>query len=89
MAWSGVEPASDEALLTIGVSHHERLAVLQRIKRDDAVSFSQPMWVASYHVDECYLKLLPGRRTEVIEEEAVELSRMFGKNGELSVERIG
>jgi hypothetical protein len=90
LTWLGAEPnhASDETLLTIGVSHHERLGVLQRIKRHDAVSFSQPMWVASYHIDECYLKLLPGRRTEVIEEEAVELSRMFGKNGELSVERI-
>jgi hypothetical protein len=88
--WLGAElnQASDEALLTVGVSHHERLAVLQRIKRDDAVSFSQPMWVASYHVDERYLKMLPGRRTEVIEEEAAELSRTFGKNGELSVKRI-
>ena len=61
--WLGAElnQASDEAPLTVGVSHHERLAVLQRIKRDDAVSFSQPMWGSSYHVDECYLKLLPRR----------------------------
>jgi hypothetical protein len=88
--WLGAElnQASDEALLTIGVSHHERLAVLQRIKRGDAVSFSEPMWVASYHVDERYAKMLPGRRTDVTAEEVAELSRIFGKNGEMPPERL-
>ncbi len=88
--WLGAElaRASDEAILTIGVSPHERLAVLQRIKRDDAVSFSQPVWLASYHVDECYLKMLPGKRTEVTAEEVADLSRIFGKDGELPPERL-
>jgi len=88
--WLGAEliQASDEALLTIGVSHHERLAVLQRVIRGDVVGFSQPMWVASYHVDKCYLKMLPGVRTEITAEEAADLSRVFGKSGELPAERL-
>jgi hypothetical protein len=88
--WLGGElnRASDEALLTIGVSHHERLAVLQRFKHGDAVSFSEPMWVASHHVDECYVKMLPGRRTEVTADEVAELSGIFGQNGKLPPERL-
>jgi hypothetical protein len=85
---AGLQQASDEALLTIGVSHHERLAVLQRIKRGDAVSFSEPIWVASYHVEECYVKMLPGKRTEVTAEEVADLSRIFGKDGKLPPERL-
>lgn len=80
--------ASDEALFTIGVSHHERLAVLQRMKSDGAVSFSQPMWLASHHIDGCYLKMLPGKRAEATAEEAAALERVFGKNGELPAERL-
>ena len=88
--WLGAElnRASDEALLTIGVSHHERLAVLQRIELGDAVSFSEPMWLASYHIDGCYLKMLPGKRTEVTAEEVAELSCIFGKTGKLPPERL-
>ena len=81
-------PDQMHALLTIGVSHHERLAVLQRIERDDAVRFSEPMWVASYNVEECYVKMLPGKRTEVTAEDVAELSCIFGKNGKLPPERL-
>ena len=59
--WLGAEKtrSGDEALLAIGVSRHERLAVLQRIRRGDAVSFSEPMWLAPHHVDEQYFAMLP------------------------------
>ena len=89
--WLGAEliQASDEALFTIGISQHERLAVLQRMKRDGAVSFSQPMWLAAHHIDGCYLKMLPGKRAEATAEEAAALERVFGKNGELPAERFG
>jgi len=60
-------------LLTVGVSHHERLAVWQRITRGDAVGVSKPMWLASHLVDESYLKLLPGGRTEIIAEGSLNL----------------
>jgi hypothetical protein len=72
----------------VGVSHHERLAVLQRIQRGDALGFSAPMWIAPHHVDEQYFKLLPGGLTEIGAEEATELARIFGKNGELRAERL-
>ena len=54
--WLGAEKtrSGDEALLAVGVSRHERLALLQRIRRGDAVSFSEPMWLAPHHVDDQY-----------------------------------
>ena len=77
--WLGAEVtrSGDEALLALGVSRHERLAVLQRILRGDAIGFSEPMWLAPHHVDEQFLA-----------EEAAELARIFGKNGELRAERL-
>ena len=88
--WLGAEKtrSGDEALLAIGVSRHERLAVLQRIQRGDAVAFSEPMWLAPHHVDEQYFAMLPARVAELSAEEADELARIFGKNGELRAERL-
>ena len=80
--------SGDEALLGIGVSRHKRLAVLQRIQRGDAVSFSEPMWLAPHHVDKQYFAMLPAGAAELSAEEAVELARVFGKNGELRAERL-
>ena len=72
----------------IGVSLHERLAVLQRIKRGEDVSFSEPMWLARHHVDEQYFAMLPKGATEISAGEEAELVRVFGKNGELRAERV-
>ena len=78
---------SDEALLVVGVSHHERLAVVQRIQRAEAVGFDDPAWLSPHQVDRQYLEMLPGGRTEISAEEAAELAGIFGKNGELRAER--
>ena len=45
--WLGAEKTryGDEALLAIGVSHHERLAVLQHIQRGEAVGFGKQQWL--------------------------------------------
>ena len=88
--WLGAEKtrAGDEALLAVGVSRHERLAVLQRIQRGDAVGFSDPMWLAPHHVDDQYFAMLPTGSTEISAEEAAELARVFGKNGELRADRL-
>ena len=88
--WLGAEKtrSGDEALLAVGVSRHERLAVLQRIQRGDAVGFSEPMWLAPHHVDEQYVAMLPAGAAELSAEEADELARVFGKNGELRAERL-
>ena len=84
--WLGAE--GENALFIIGVSRHERLAALQRIKRGDDVSFSKPMWLAQHHVEDRYFELLPRGKTEIIAEEAAVLDRVFGKDGELQAERI-
>jgi hypothetical protein len=88
--WLGAEATrpGDEALLSVGVSYHERLAVMQRVLRGDAVGFSQPMWLAPHHVDDLYFAMLPNGRSEITAEEDAELTRIFGKNGELRAERV-
>ena len=87
--WQG--PAgrrSDEALLVVGVSRHEQLAVIQRIERGETVSFDDPAWLSPHQVDREYFEMLPGGRTETSAEEAAELAGIFGKNGELRAERV-
>ena len=84
--WVGAD--GEDALFIIGVSRHERLAALQRIKRGDPVSFSNPMWLAPHHVDDRYLEMLPRGETEITAEEAAKLASIFGKNGELPAERL-
>jgi hypothetical protein len=78
----------DEVLLVVGVSRHERLAAQQRIRRGDVVSFSDPYWLQPSQVDPTYFKMLPGKRIEISAEEAAELARIFGKNGELPASRV-
>ena len=87
--WLGAEKtrAGDEALLAVGVSRHERLAVLQRIQRGDAVGFSEPMWLAPHPVDDQYFAMLPAGAAELSAEEADELARVFGKR-ELRATRL-
>ena len=85
-SWIGAD--GEDAIFIIGVSLHERLAALQRIKRGDEVSFSDPMWLAKHHVDDRYAELLPRGETEITAEEAALLTRVFGKNGELPAERL-
>jgi hypothetical protein len=84
--WLGAD--GEDALHIIGVSLHERLAVVQRIKHGEDVSFSQPMWLARHHVEDRYIAMLPRGQTEITAEEAVMLARVFGKNGELPAERL-
>ena len=88
--WLGAEVtrSGDEALLAVGVPRHERLAVLQRILRGDAIGFSEPLWLAPHHVDQQYLGMLPKGATEISAEEATELARIFGRHGELPAERL-
>jgi hypothetical protein len=84
--WLGAE--GEDALLVIGVSHHERLAVVQRIRRGEKVSFSKPMWLAPHHVDDRFAAVLPQGLTEITAEEVSVLARIFGKNGELPATRL-
>jgi hypothetical protein len=88
--WLGAEETrvGDEALLVIGVSYQERLAALQRIVRGDTVGFSRLMWLAPHHVDDQYFAMLPKGCTEITVQEAIELARVFGEDGELMAQRL-
>jgi hypothetical protein len=88
--WLGAAVAhpADEALLSVGVSHYERLAVFQRIQRTEAVRFDDPVWLSPHRVEKQYLDLLPYGRTEISTEDEAELTTLFGRNGELRAERL-
>ena len=78
--WLGAD--GEDALLIIGVSRNERLAVLERIKSGDDVSFSEPMWLARHHVDDRYFAMLSRGQNG-------NFGRgVFGKNGELPAQRL-
>jgi hypothetical protein len=77
-----------EALLAIGVSHRERLGLVQRITGRDPVSFGTPEWLTPDQVDETYFRLLPSGASEITAEEQHELAVIFGEDGELAAERL-
>jgi hypothetical protein len=85
---SAVTRSSDEALLVVGISYHERLAVMQRLRRASVVTFAEVEWLTNEQVEEAYFKLLPTGRSEITAEEAHELAVIFGKDGELAAERL-
>ena len=88
--WLGreVTHSGEEALLVVGVSHHERRALLQRIHRTTPVSFGVLEWAMPKQVDDTYYRILPTGRSEITAEEALELAVIFGKDGELAAERL-
>jgi hypothetical protein len=69
--WLGAEETreGDEALLAIGVSHHERLGLLERITERDPVSFGPPEWLTHEQIDEAYFRLLPSGASEITDKE--------------------
>jgi hypothetical protein len=89
-SWLGPEEtrSGDEALLVVGVSRHERFALLQRISRGDNISFGTAEWLMPEQVDETYFRLLPGGASEITVEEIAELAVIFGKDGEMAAERL-
>jgi hypothetical protein len=79
-----------EALLVVGVSHHERLGLVQRIaERRYPIRFGLPEWLMPDQVDEAYWRLLPSGVGEITAEEQRELAVIFGEGGELAAERLG
>lgn len=77
----------DEALLAIGVSHHERLGLVQRITGRDFVRLRSPEWLMPDQIDETYFRLLRGA-SEITAEDQRELAVIFGEGGELAAERL-
>jgi hypothetical protein len=87
--WLGPERtrSDEEALLGIGVSHHERLGAIRRICRTPALALEPPEWLPADAIDERYFTLLPSGASTVTTEEAAMLAAVFGEDGELPARR--
>jgi hypothetical protein len=81
-------PQSEEAILAVGVSRHERVGLVQRIRRRDPLSLTSPEWLTAEQIDETYSSLLPSRTSEITADEIAELASIFGEDGEMAAERL-
>jgi hypothetical protein len=83
--WLGPERthSGEEAVLTIGVSRHERLGVIRRVRKTPGVAFAPPEWLPADALDENYFRLLPYGQSIVTTEEATMLAAVFGEDGEV------
>jgi len=84
-SWLGPERthSGEEAVLTIGVSRHERLGVIRRVRKTPGVEFAPPEWLPADALDENYFRLLPYGQSIVTTEEATMLAAVFGEDGEV------
>jgi hypothetical protein len=80
--------SEEEAILAVGVSRHERVGLVQRIRRRDPLTLTSPEWLTAEQVDWTYSSLLPSRKSEITIEEIAELSAVFGEEGEMAAERL-
>ena len=80
--------SGEEAVLTIGVTRHDRLGVIRRIRRIPALGFAAPEWLAADAIDDAYFRLQPAAASAVMADEAAMLARMFGDNGEVPARRV-
>jgi hypothetical protein len=89
--WLGPERtrSGEEAVLTIGVSHHERMAVIRRIRRTPALAFGPSEWLPPDALDDTYFRLLPSGQNTVSAEEAAMLAAVFAEDGELPARPAG
>jgi hypothetical protein len=81
--------SGEEAVLTVGVSDHECMAVIRRIRRTPAISFSPAEWLPADALDDAYFRLLPSGQTTVTAEEAAMLAAVFAEEGELPARPAG
>jgi hypothetical protein len=88
--WLGPEfkHGGEEAILSVGVSRHERVGLVQRIRHRDPLTFTSPEWLTAEQIDEIYSSLLPGKTSEISLEEIAELKSIFGDGGEMQAERL-
>ena len=66
--------SGEDAILAVGVSRHERVGLVQRIRRRDPLNLTSPEWLTGEQIDETYSSLLPSRKSEMTIEEIAELS---------------
>ena len=80
--------SGEEAILAVGVSRHERVGLVQRIRRRDPLTLTSPEWLTAEQIDETYSSLLPSRTGEITADEIAELTSTFGEKGEMAAERL-
>ena len=80
--------SGEDAILAVGVSRHERVGFVQRIRRRDPLSLTSPEWLTAEQIDERYSSLLPSRKSEITADEIAELASIFGEDGEMAAERL-
>jgi hypothetical protein len=89
--WLGPERtrSGEEAVLTVGVTRGERLAVIRRIRRTPALSFTPAEWLPPDTIDDTLFGLLPTGVTTITAEEAAMLAAVFGQDGEMPARAVG
>ena len=80
--------SEEDAILAVGISGHERVGLMQRIRGRDPLNLTSPEWLTAEQIDERYSSLLPSKASEIAIEEIAELSAVFGEDGELAAERL-
>jgi hypothetical protein len=80
--------SEEDAIMAVGVSRHEGVGLVQRIRRRDPLTLTSPEWLTSERIDERYSSLLPSRKSEITADEIAELSAVFGEDGEMAAERL-
>jgi hypothetical protein len=78
-----------KTVLAIGVTRHERLGVIRRIRRTPTLAFGPPEWLPSDALDDAYVRLLPSEAVTVTALEAKMLATVFGEDGELPARPAG
>jgi hypothetical protein len=84
----GPQEPAEEAILAVGVSRHERVGLVQRIRRRDPLSLTSPEWLTAEQIDETYSRLLPSRTGEITADEVAELTFTFGEKGDMAAEKL-
>ena len=61
---------------------------MQRIRRREPLCLTSPEWLTAEQIDERYSSLLPSRKSEITNDEIVDLASIFGEDGEMTAERL-
>jgi hypothetical protein len=80
--------SGENTILAVGVSRHERVGLVQGIRRREPLCLTSPEWLTAEQIDERYSSLLPSRKSEITADEIAKLSAVFDEDGELAAERL-
>jgi hypothetical protein len=87
--WLGPEfkHGGEKALLSVGVSRHERIGLVQRVRNREPLTLTSPEWLQADQLDEAYSALLPSKTSEMTAAEIEMLTATFGDGGEMHAKR--